>query len=351
MTQDPFIHVWAYNTKIFNYAETVANIIDAAHKHDTVNLTFKQEGVAIEKLTYLDKPLIEILKAICHANDWPLSKFVFHTGNLIQDRSVWPTIEFLSGIDMPLESNCWLYGQKVNHLPQKNIKYHFGCFVNGSNWSRLYLSAYLYHKHHDKTLQTFRRDVNDPAHMVNLDLDQMMMNFSQHGKITEDTMQMLSSFIPNIPIERSKDKNILQQQHVRWNKGAYGSELLGWYDMIFVDVVCETYFSGQTFSPTEKTFRTFMAKTPFIAMGPAGHLTNLKKLGFKTFSSLWDESYDHLEGVQRIDAIEQLLEHIGSKDVETLKKMRESVSDVLEHNHKTYYELTAEHIFNTFGIQ
>ena len=36
---------------------------------------------------------------------------------------------------------------------------------------------------------------------------------------------------------------------------------------------------------------------PFIVLGPKGYLHNLKRLGFKTFGTFWNESYDDVSFV------------------------------------------------------
>lgn len=43
---------------------------------------------------------------------------------------------------------------------------------------------------------------------------------------------------------------------------------------------------------TEKTYRNFLHKKPFLIFSQPGHLKKIKELGFKTFDQIFDESYD-----------------------------------------------------------
>ena len=46
---------------------------------------------------------------------------------------------------------------------------------------------------------------------------------------------------------------------------------------------------------TEKIFKPMMLEKPFVVNGTKGYLKELKRLGFKTFSDVIDESYDDAE--------------------------------------------------------
>jgi hypothetical protein len=104
------------------------------------------------------------------------------------------------------------------------------------------------------------------------------------------------------------------------------------YSDIFAELVCETYFSGFTFFPTEKTFRPMIQLTPFITFGPQGFLTNLHRSGFKTFNQYWDEGYDECVGVERILKIRQVLAQLFELDQPALQEMYIDMLPILEHN-------------------
>jgi hypothetical protein len=60
-----------------------------------------------------------------------------------------------------------------------------------------------------------------------------------------------------------------------------------------VSIVSET--TQMEFFPTEKIFKSLMLGHPFILFGGRHSLRKLRDLGFKTFGSVIDESYDDVE--------------------------------------------------------
>jgi hypothetical protein len=106
--------------------------------------------------------------------------------------------------------------------------------------------------------------------------------------------------------------------------------------------------TGQTFFPTEKTARPLATKTPFLIMASPNYIKNLHKLGFRSFSQFWDESYDYQQGVQRVHSIQSIIDNLAKLDNGKLKDMYQQMSPILEHNHKIYHELTGNDIASKF---
>ena len=107
-------------------------------------------------------------------------------------------------------------------------------------------------------------------------------------------------------------------------------------------MVIETYVSGISFFPTEKTLRPIIALTPFIVMGPRGYLENLKRIGFKTFSQWWDETYDDYSGYARIEKIKQVVNEICSWNNAKLHTVLTEMLEVLAHNKKHLQTLSGD---------
>lgn len=100
----------------------------------------------------------------------------------------------------------------------------------------------------------------------------------------------------------------------------------------WIQVISETYFYDEypTLFVSEKTFKSIASSQPFIIMGNKNSLVELKKLGYKTFGDFWDESYDSMEGCERMDAIIQLLKDIDS--IDNKLEWFSAMKDILEHN-------------------
>lgn len=109
------------------------------------------------------------------------------------------------------------------------------------------------------------------------------------------------------------------------------------YRQTWYTVVCETGFTGDGFFLTEKTTKVLFAKRVFVMFAPYQFLKNLKKLGFKTFESIIDESYDEEEiDLKRYQmAFAQMLSLTHQDPVEVYKK----VEEILEHNRQHLTEL------------
>jgi len=101
-----------------------------------------------------------------------------------------------------------------------------------------------------------------------------------------------------------------------------------------VHVVTETSYYGNKNHLTEKTFKPVVLKQPFILVSNRGSLGYLRKYGFETFSSVWDESYDTLPDEERIVAIADLLEELEHADWDSIQKQCEPI---VRHNYDWFY--------------
>lgn len=110
----------------------------------------------------------------------------------------------------------------------------------------------------------------------------------------------------------SIDGNAVCDQY-RPNKNT-NQELLQHYNKFQIELVAETYTIGDTFFPTEKTFRPIMAARPILVYGPKNFLKRLRDLGLETYSACWDESYDQLEGPERWNALRKVIQNIEITD-------------------------------------
>jgi hypothetical protein len=150
----------------------------------------------------------------------------------------------------------------------------------------------------------------------------IVKNYSKHFVMsvmkTSYAVSPWSELVRNIP---SIDDLYVRDQY----SGGIDTNLslLQHYHRFQVELVAETMCSGITFFPTEKTFRPITGRRPFLIFGPVNFLNNLQQLGFKTYSECWDESYDQLEGQDRWQAIQLIINHIIHKgyDIEQAQQI------------------------------
>jgi len=85
------------------------------------------------------------------------------------------------------------------------------------------------------------------------------------------------------------------------------------YESTDIEIVLETLFDDDRLQLTEKSLRPIAVGQPFILVGTQGSLEYLRSYGFKTFSSVWDESYDLVEDpAERLIQIAELMKYIST---------------------------------------
>ena len=110
-------------------------------------------------------------------------------------------------------------------------------------------------------------------------------------------------------------------------------------------LVTETVAAGQRLHLTEKTFKPICLRMPFIIVGTAGSLEYLRSYGFRTFSTIWDESYDLIADDElRLKKIGELLQELDSKTVEEKNQLFRQAQDIVEYNYNHFYSGAFEQI-------
>jgi hypothetical protein len=325
---------------INNDVEWMAKIVDAAHKHDTVTIKIF-EPVAIEELNYKGKRLLAILDEVCATNRWDLRKFHFETTNLVQDKSVWPSINCAN------DNEIFLRAMKVKPQRDKSFDKTFGVLVNRSNWDRLLISSYLFFKHKEKTFQRYCNDLKDPMHMLHMDFDRMLWYTSSAGVLDQQLIEQVMNFMKQLPLGEHVYK-IIKGDEGKIVDHATSADVTNLYSNFFVDIVCEKMNAGQVLYLTEKTARPIMTMNPFIINASVNHLSNLKKLGFKTFSKYWSEDYDYQNGIARIMSINNICDDLSKLSPDQVAHMYKDMIPTLEHNRRVYESLTQKKIKQAF---
>lgn len=107
------------------------------------------------------------------------------------------------------------------------------------------------------------------------------------------------------------------------------------YQNSLVSIVTETNFNADEVTLTEKSFKPSKEKHPFIIVGAPGSMQAFRDMGFRTFNEFWDENYDNIpDPRQRMKAILDVLNYIGSWNNEQIVEFRRKVKHVLDHNYE-----------------
>lgn len=119
-----------------------------------------------------------------------------------------------------------------------------------------------------------------------------------------------------------------------------------WYYRSKVNIITETLFEENAIHITEKTWKAIYLGIPFVICASLNHLYELKLMGFKTFHSVIDESYDSRK--DHFDKIPQIIDSAVE-----LSKISDSdaVKSIIEFNKTLYFNEThRKHIVKTMFL-
>ena len=121
------------------------------------------------------------------------------------------------------------------------------------------------------------------------------------------------------------------------------------YNQTAYSIIAETNFENHYTFFTEKTVKPILAKRLFIAFSGQYFLQNLRKLGFKTFDGIIDESYDLIEDPRvRFDLAFEQIEYLITQPQEEILS---SIKDIVEHNQQLMLDTNWLRKFSTDFFQ
>ena len=147
----------------------------------------------------------------------------------------------------------------------------------------------------------------------------------------------------NLPYNIELNKGLAAQENhntLRWVSNSHShTALLRTYSHTEIDCVVECYeYNNNSYYNyghdnrsrffSEKTVRPLVYGQPFITVGSPHLLSALRSLGFKTFSTWWDESYDTASTIdQRVQLAVRSLKQAQANGFK-----KQQAAHVLEHN-------------------
>jgi hypothetical protein len=176
-----------------------------------------------------------------------------------------------------------------------------------------------------KATDRFPWDV-DPLTCVNADQYQDWLSLN-------NLVKMVSWYLTD-PIGSIDSMTLRDQYHTVDSYTTTNKSLLTFYDQFSIEIVMETYCRGNTFFPTEKTVRPLSAIKPMLVYGPKYFLARLRQLGFKTWHSVWDESYDLLEGVKRWQRMKSVMQNLTQTSAEQKHNIIQQAAAICHHNRR-----------------
>lgn len=119
-------------------------------------------------------------------------------------------------------------------------------------------------------------------------------------------------------------------------------------DTLYTDMVADYPWWRENIM-SEKLFKNFLFKRPFILIAEPGTLAYIRdELGFQTYDMIFDESYDQIQDrVARITSVvEQVTNIVKHRSLSELHAMiySEKVQQAIEHNYRRLHELNSQSV-------
>lgn len=326
--------------QIWEVESFVRDLCVAMDKKQNIEIDLLKEGPDAEHIG-----LYKIIESCAEKYNYNTKNITLRTCNLLEQHS---SIQIITENSSHLISRE-LKKQYDHNQPKTNTLYHFGRFIGRSNGPRLYLSEYLYRKYREKTISTYHYKHNNDYHRDNIGLEELVKHFNIAD--VSDYAKFLSYAPMTIDdIDYTFEKNN-HPQELDFSSRLHQIEkdkFINLYKSFFVEIVSETFYNGNTFFMTEKTFRPILLKTPFIVQGPINYLKHLQRLGFKTFDQWWDEGYNEDPPSWSIHEITKVVDYIASKTPQELDVILDEMSSILEHNYQNLLALQKATHWNEF---
>jgi hypothetical protein len=298
--QEP-IHLDIHNEtfiKVRNYNLDITHDMNVSHP-------FRDGRIADAGVLVTSEKNSDNVKAMCKKHNWRSYYYFFHG---------WAALDWYRGYDRTF---------LIQHWNQRTISKTFispNRIIAGKRLHRLELLYHIFKN--NMTNNHISCPLICPAEHVNI------VDAAQSLKLKYPDVEQVFDSQP-LPINFSGEDG--HPMHSCW------LSLFNESSESLLYLVTETVADGQRLHLTEKTFKPIALGMPFILVGTKGSLEYLRSYGFKTFGSLWDESYDHCDDDTRISKIADLLKMLDSKTLAQKQQLFEAAIPIIEHNWNHFY--------------
>jgi hypothetical protein len=289
------IQKYVGNRELFYVGELCAKIIHSMQLDEEVHLYTK------EATNWRVNGLFSLLDQLCLYWGWDQKKITIESNSLITEYSNYK-LKYTNFCEpcISLDTLSQVY-------PWNKEKY-YGLFIGHATSARIRaIHNHKNFKYSNYGLTSFNDDLFNYMSYPNL-VEYFFHSYSDINELVET---------PNSPVITPPYNS------KSWSKV---------YEKIAIEIVCETNTEEDCFGPSEKILRPCYYKRPFLVIGAPKFLENYRKLGYKTFDGIINESYDQYSEFTRVDMVFDVLSKlISSGGINTLL---EKCADVLEHNHQ-----------------
>ena len=228
-----------------------------------------------------------------------------------------------------IKSQIFVTGQQMKEI---DIPYPYHTWTGGVSW----FWNYMYHKHKDNKFNVTHDHNGSYWHKIHEFLYLNKATREHRTKLYNKLLQenvlenSIYTFVNMEPSRRLPKKyelpGVEPEHYPRWGKDQ------DIYELPYTDTVCsivsETNDNDYEVFMTEKIWKPIMAQHVFVVHGNYLYLQKLREIGFKTFGSCFDESYD----------LEQDPDKRINKIVSLCRELKDPSTE-LKHGHKKWQDI------------
>lgn len=275
-----------------------------------------------EALNSYDKDIIKVLNFWVDNYDLPFNSIVLSSGNFSFEKYV----KRYKGITY-ISFSIWEYNTKSRCTPER---------IN------VFTNAIIHRRKRLKTFLCYNRRVRSKR----LDL---VYALKQADLFKDGLISLGDKYDPNLYKHIPKeflDTLPLKFDDTDLDTNQAGSFVLRDFLNSYISIVSETWLDPNMIFPTEKIVKPIIALHPFLVLASPGFLNQLEKLGYKTFSQWFDQSYDKEQDENlRIEKIVKEVKRLCSLSDDQLQNMLIEMLPILKHNVDNFVERTTNRLF------
>lgn len=287
--------------------------------------------------TYIDETMTNILDRL--VKSYPKAKIFFSQANAnVENRIVGKISNRIKYLPNPMFEAHYgdhIRNTKLISYKKTPIQKKFLVPIRQAKYFRI--AIYMWMKEHAILENSYYSWLTENVN--NNDLQDVIRQSLVPRELTPEDIYFLGT-----PVSLdSDDKRIIL--HKQWDM----SEKV--VSSSFMQIVLETTFNTGLIQDnpiiflTEKTYKPIFYKQPFILISEPYSLKYLRNLGYKTFGSFIDESYDEIEDpVERMKCITNEILKINSMSLAQLENIRVMIHDIVEHNYNVFMSRPTENI-------
>lgn len=219
-------------------------------------------------------------------------------------------------------------------------------FLNFNRVPRLHRRLFMAHMEEADLIDygynsfDFRERLTDKVELAREDpgydiLTKYIMDSTGHRAGYRNLKKSYDKFLSRLPMQlnRTADRDNpvdIELEDIHYYRTSYFS-IVSETNYFMDDITSQEYFPGIFYS--EKIYKPFAMKHPFVLVGIPGSLEYLRKIGYKTFAPYIDETYDTVtDDIKRMEILITEIKRLCNLSDSEWVELQTQLKPIVEHN-------------------